>query len=320
MLMILAIDECGDFRPNSNMYNFYVCAHVRESEEFYQIKKDQFKRWESSIDSSLKNHKGEFKSYQLSNDKLHEFLLNVVISDPIIGITPVCVKTSLNPREVIKKHKDLHLAGINNGVLKYLKLGKKRHAMIYSQFANWYRKLSYSQFMKIILLGKCMFSALQNAIGHSISGGYDEELVDLRYLIDRIFLKGLEQNSFWHELIRNQLYAYSVKSPVPCLIEWRDNNHPFYEKYHRGDHYDLNSIFWENTKFMDSHENIEIRIADAICTILNRYWNHDDMKESYDILKYAFNADGKINSIVLKNFDFDYRIGHLSPDPWSQTE
>src|SRR3990172_3390077 len=108
--MILAIDEYGDFKPNSDIYNFYACVHIRQNEELYQMKKEQFNDWETSISSIYKNHHGEIKSSKLPNHVLHDFLLKVIVKEPLIGITPVCIVTQLNPESVIAKHKNLHLA------------------------------------------------------------------------------------------------------------------------------------------------------------------------------------------------------------------
>ncbi len=315
--MILAIDEYGDFRPESDKLNFFVCAHLRQDHDLYILKKQQFNDWENQIDGSYKDHKGEIKSSQLPNEILHDFLIKIIVEEPINGISPVCVKTILNPQTIVEKHKNLHLAGINNGILEYNKLGRHRQAKMYSQFANWYRKINYVQFFKILLLGKCMYKGLLNSIGHSISGEYDHELVNLRYKIDKIFLRGLEQNAFWHELMRNQLYSYSEKDPVPCLIEWKTENHPFYLKYHSGENYDFNKLFWQNTDFLDSHRHFEIRIADTISTILNRYWNTNECTELYEIIKHFFTDDGKIECVVLNDFDFNRRVGEIGTNPWA---
>lgn len=315
--MILAIDESGDFRPESDKYNFFVCAHIRQDRDLYDLKKQQFENWENQIDPSYKNHKGEIKSSLLPNEILYDFLIKVIVEEPMINISPVCIRTILNPIEVVEKHKNIHLAGINNGVFEYHNLGRHNQAKMYSQFANWYRKIDYVQFVKIMLLGNCMYKALRDSIGHSISDGYEHELVNLKYKIDKIFLRGLEQNAFWHELMRNQLYALSEENPIPCLIEWKVENHPFYLKYHSGENYNFNKLFWGNTNFVQSHEHFEIRIADTISTILNRHWNLGQCKELYKIIKYCFTGDGKIKCIVLNDFDFDQGIGQIRTNPWA---
>jgi hypothetical protein len=314
--MILSIDESGDFKPDSEKQNFYVCAHIRQDNDKYNNKLNQFIKWEKNIPICYKSSNGEIKSSNLPDNILEDFIVNIIVTEPIIGITPVSVITNLNPVKVIEKHKSLQLAGINQGVLGYKKIGRNKLASMYSQFANWYRKINYSQFIKIHLLGLCMYKSLKNAIIHSIIDGYDHDLINLKFYIDRIFIKGLEQNSFWHEIIRNQGYEYSIKDPLPCLTDWRECNHPFYKKYIRGDYYELNELYWENTSFMESFKYFEIRIADTICTILNRRWNYGKLLESYKLLAKAFNADRTIESMILKDFNFEYKIGLIKSSPW----
>lgn len=314
--MIIAIDETGDFNPISNKINLFVGVHIRQEAKFYNKKIEQFNKWESSVPNNLKDHKGEIKSSKLSDEFLYTFTKDVVATEPQIGITPVGIVPNQNPKHINEKHKSIQLAGINNGVLEYQKLGKPELAHTYKQFANWFRKISFTQYYKITLLGKCVFNCLRDSIIHSILNGYDHELVDLKYKIDQIFLKGLEQNSFWHELMRNQLLQFSEKEPLPCIVEWEKEKHPFYQKYHSKGYYVMNDLFIKNLNFVKSHNNFEVRIADTVCTIIHRFWNEEQNKNLYHIIKYFFNADGHIPCLLLNDFDFNYKIGQLGDNPW----
>ncbi len=105
--MIIAIDETGDLSPNSKRFNFFTAIRLHQKEALHEAKKKQFFDWERSIPSSIKNHKGEIKSSILDHEYLHNFVEQVVISDPTVGITPVCFIPKNNPIEVIEKHKSI---------------------------------------------------------------------------------------------------------------------------------------------------------------------------------------------------------------------
>ena len=80
--MVVAIDETGDFKPNSIRYNFFTAVHIRQHNFLYKTKKDQFKTWETSLPKSLKDHKGEIKSNKLPDEYLEKFITEIILSKP----------------------------------------------------------------------------------------------------------------------------------------------------------------------------------------------------------------------------------------------
>lgn len=149
---------------------------------------------------------------------------------------------------------------------------------------------------------------MNNTVGHSISGNYTDELLHLHFKIDRIFLKGKEQNAFWHELLRQQLYNHSLRDPFPILRDWQTTGHPFLDKYWKKDHIDLNELFWKHCNFNESHENFEIRIADAVNTIFSRHHNHRLAQSAFSFAKHCILADGRITGLVLNDVDVEKEI------------
>ena len=127
-----------------------------------------------------------------------------------------------------------------------------------------WKNLNYAQFLKIYVLGDCVAEALVNTVGHSVTGKYDNELTRTRYLIDRDFIREPRHNSFWHELLRNQIYHASKKNPLPLLKKWKKKGHPFLTKYMKNGILNLNELFWKRLEFVSSHMFFEIRIADAV--------------------------------------------------------
>lgn len=188
--------------------------------------------------------------------------------------------------------------------------------MLYDEFSHWFKNLSSEEYFKVILLGECIVRSLNNAIGKSIVGKYDDELSRLRFLIDRDFVRENRSNTFWHELMRNQLYAISKRNPIIVIEEWEKRGHPFVEKYKQKGYYDLNELFWKHLDFVNSHEYFEVRIADLVGTIVYRYYNKNICHEAFRIL-YPFIVD-KVMLFQLKDFDLSQWKYDPNANPWKQ--
>jgi hypothetical protein len=266
----------------------------------------------------LKNAKGEIKSSSLSDDKLAEFARLVLCGHHYVGVTPFAINPADNAESVVEKHRAVALLGIHEGVKGYTGQGKKKLAAVYQDFGNWVRKLSYSQFIKIELLGSCLSSAVVNTMGHAISGGYDDELMRWEFLIDRDFIKEPRHNYFWREILRNQLYHNSRSNPFPVLDRWEREGHPFLAKYARNGRIDLSDAFRNHLKFVESHEHFEIRIADAVNTILFRFYNQRRCILAYKFLRSCILQDGRVQQILLRDFALDAYRYDPDANPWGK--
>ncbi len=182
--MIIAVDESGSFAAHSCEQHFFVAVHLLQRKTLYKLKREQFFAWEGELPKRLKNPKGEIKGSSLSDAQLADFSRKVICSPYYIGITPYTVRPSENSEEVVGKHRSVMVLSIQANQQSYSKQGKLHLAHTFNDFGNWVRKLSYPQTLKIIVLGKCIVAALVNSVGHSISGKYDYELPNLRFLID----------------------------------------------------------------------------------------------------------------------------------------
>ena len=189
-------------------------------------------------------------------------------------------------------------------------------AKLYDDFGNWLEKLSYVQYLKIRVLGDCISTALANTIGHSITGGYDDELTRIKFMIDRDFIKEPHHNIFWHEFLRNQLYYHSINNPLPLLDKWKNKGHPFIDKYGRNGYINLREIFWKQCAFLSSHDNFEIRIADAVNTILTRHFNKRQCHQAYSFVRKCFLKDKKITEMILNDFNLDDCQYNPADNPW----
>ena len=316
--MIIALDETGSFHSDSNRLNFYSSATIRSEKKLYQIKADQFEKWESTLSPSLKSPQGEFKSSVLPEAALYNFVRQVAVSKPYILIDAVAIKPIDNPENIIDKYKMLQLMGIEEGIEIFKKQGKEALSSKYNEFKNWYSKLNYQQFVKLQLLGQIISSSYRNSFGTAISSGFDDELVNTKFILDKDHIRGREQNSFWREILRNQMYSYSVKNPLPLLDEWQKTGHPFLDKYGAEGFINLNRLFWKNCSFEDSKSHFELRIADAVNTILSTYHNDKKNVRSFSLLKHLFMGDQKITGFLFHDFNLDERWESRGPNPWSK--
>jgi len=319
--MIIAIDETGDFSPKSKLYHFFSAAHIRTTKDKNDLAFNRFNKWEISLPPSLKNHKGEIKSSRLNEDQLYSFIEEVLVPDPPIAISTISFRPSENPYQIVNKHKRMQQIGINEGVLLYTKLNHPSKVKIIRDFSFWFRKLSYTQFIKIELLGIIIYKSLKNTMGTSIAWNIEDELLNVNFIIDEIFLRGRQQNTFWHEILRNQIYAASVKEPLPFLVDWEEFGHPFITKYMNNEGIlDFNDLFWNNCKFDKSHNYYEIRIADTVNTILSNFYNNNNCHKHYRKLSKLIVPKSRIEHFKLKNFDVDKAIGKNPFNPWENKE
>jgi hypothetical protein len=196
------------------------------------------------------------------------------------------------------------MIGIREGNREFLELGKSGPAKIYEEFGGWLKKLSYPQYLKLELLGYCIVSSLVNTVGHSISGRYDEELTRITFKIDQDFIKQPRHNIFWRELLANQLWNFSQEEPLPILNTWEEKGHPFLEKYRAsGNRLNLNQLFQNNCSFVNSDGHFEVRIADAVATILSRCLNENTCLRAGHLIKRCVLRDGSFPKLILRDVE-----------------
>jgi hypothetical protein len=217
---------------------------------------------------------------------------------------------------VLNKHRRVALVGIEEGAKEYARLGRAPLARRWEEFGYWLKKLSYAQYVKILLLGECIAAAMTNTVGHSISEGYDDELPRMKFVIDQDFIREPSPNAFWHELLRNQLYDVSKDDPLPFLKKWKTKGHPFLAKYTRNGRLNFNELFWKQCGFVRSHEYFEIRIADAVNTIVSRYLNRGQCRRAYILVRQCFLYDKRIKQLLLNDFNLETWRYDPNDNPW----
>ena len=313
--LIIAIDESGSPRAGSRDLVVFVAVHLRQRKTMFRQKQAAFADWEASLPRSLKDSKGEFKGKALNDARLAAFARSVLAPHPTIRISPVLLRPSDSPGDVVEKHRAIQAEGIRRGIEVYAGQDKAALARLYDEFSHWFNNLSYDGYMKVVMLGRCIEGSLVNAFGHAIAGRYELELTRLKYLIDRDFVREERSNAFWHEILRNQIWNQSRQNPLPMVDTWKDD-HPVIAAYTRRGRFDLNSLFVDNLHFVKSHESFEVRIADAVATILTRSLNKGECAEAASVVDRCLAGQGGIPRLVLGDVDpstWDY---DPEDNPW----
>lgn len=313
--MIIAIDESGAFDPRSSRLDCFAAVHVRQRKTLLRTKSRQHASWENALPRRLRSANGEVKGSALSDSHLRDFAQSVVASHPCVRVTPIAIRPSDNALAVIGKHQEAHAGDIARGSAVFTELGRHPQAATYAEFSRWLLNRSPTEYLKIQLLGACIGEALASAFGTSVAGRYPDELLHLRYVIDRDFVRGRRSDLFWHEFLRNQLHAQSVTRPVPIPERWRTRPHPVLAEYAFDGQLDMNKVFWSRLAFSPSHESFELRIADVVATIVRRHLNSTGGAEAFAAIR-PFLAPRELIVLALEDFDPARRSAGPMVNPW----
>jgi hypothetical protein len=300
--MIIGIDESGNFDENSSSRHFFVAAFIESQNGKLAIKKRQFLNWEKALPDAAKNSNGEVKGSLLNKVQLSSFLRTVIIQPPFVRTAVVSIIPSKNPINIIEKYQELEIKQTEYNYSVFLEEGsKKRNLNFLENYARWLKKRSKREFLKMLCLKNLLKDSFHNIILHGILNNRIKETLDIHYKIDKDFLT--EENIFWEHYSRRSIQNYTQENPRPILDTW-DSEHPFVKKYiyesNGKDMININLIY-ENLKFLNSNEHFEIRIADIIGIIINRYHNRNELKEEFSWLSKTEFSD----QIELLLYDFD---------------
>jgi hypothetical protein len=307
--MIIGIDESGNFDESSNLRHLFVAAFIESKNGKLEIKKQQFLNWEKRLPKETKNQHGEVKGNNLNQQQLLEFLGTVVIQPPFVRTACVSIVPNKNPVHIIEKHRKSEIKQIEYSHTLSSNLGtKKRNLNFLESYVKWLKKRSNRDYLKMLCLKNLLKNSFHNIIIHCIMNDRIEESLDVYYKIDKDFLT--EENIFWEHYSRRSIQNYTQKNPWPVLDTW-DSEHPFIKKYmYEADGRSVINInlIYKNLNFLDSKENIEIRIADVIGIILNRYYNKNELKNEFELLSKTGIVKDEHLELRLPDFDLEQTL------------
>lgn len=307
--MIIAIDETGDFSPDSELFSFFVAILIDQSKNGLEIKKQQFDQWKKTIPEQKFNVKGEVKGNDLDDSELLSFVQNVYNPDPALRKEVVCFLPKENPEFLMKTFKEIEVEKLHKVSEFAKKQGKLEMAKQYERMAVWHKnakKMHYPHFFKLIILRSLISKAFNTCVGVSIllEVLHDKEfenLLNIKIKIDQDFVRGDDPTIYWKELLRNSFISNTIENPVPLLDTWK-NGHPFIEKYkhHSDDSLNFTDLFKNNCDFLESHEHFEIQLADITGMIINRFHNRKTAIYAYNDLHRVIKKQ-KMTKLVLNN-------------------
>ena len=292
-IMIIAIDETGDFNPDSELMSFFVAVLLDQKDNGVEIKRKQYREWLETIPKEKFNEKGEIKGSDLNDDELLLFVENVYNPDPVIRQEVVCFFPKENPESLMKTFKALEFENLMKIAELAKQDGKLEMAKQYERMAIWHKnakKMHYPHFFKLILLRSLINKAFNTSVGVSIllemlGDKESTNLLNICFKIDQDFIRADDPTIYWKELLRNSFISHTLKNPVTLLDSWK-NGHPFVEKYKGTIEGTLNfkELFKYHCDFLESHEHFEIQIADIIGIIINRFHNRNKAVNAYNEL------------------------------------
>lgn len=285
--MIIGIDETGDFRIDSDKYNFFIAILIDQNLGNYEIKKQQFEFWENSISDSYRDSKGEVKGQKLEDTHLEDFYLKVLEPSPNILYSIVQFNTLDNPVELVFKHKEYEIKSLEKALKHYEEEAFGNWASGYNKILAWYKNRNYQQIVKI----KC----LDYLIGQTFNYGFlysqvrflidkdDKNIRNFSFKIDRDFINAENTKDIWNELLRQFWFNYNQSNKIPIIDIIEKEKNPAFKEYNFSEgESNLKKVFRDRTKFLHSEEHFEIRMADIVGTILHRAENK---KRCVDIAK-----------------------------------
>ncbi len=307
--MIIAIDETGDFNPDSELHSFFVAILIDQSNNGLEIKQQQFDKWKETIPKEKFNDKGEVKGSDLNDDELLRFVKNVYNPDPVLRQEVVFFLPKENPESLMKIFKEIEVEKLTKVSELAKSEGKVEMAKQYERMAIWHKnakKMHYPHFFKLILLRSLITKAFNTCVGVSIllemlGDKESKNLLNIKIKIDKDFVRGDDPTIYWKELLRNSFISSTMENPIPLLDTWK-SGHPFIEKYkhHSNDSLNFKDLFKNNCEFLESHEHFEIQLADITGIIINRFHNRNKAEDAYNELHRVIKKQ-KLTKLILNN-------------------
>lgn len=291
--MLIAIDESGDFRPQSEKTCIFAAVQLWEDADLLDKKREQFENWKSGLGSELQQEDGEVKGASLSDSDLADFVEHVVWASPFLVVSGSSVVPKENDVQVVASHKRLLVASAYSTVEDLLKEGRTDEASHYKDLAGWLHKLNHQLFLKQLLLGDCIGEVLRFAFLRCAMENYSQEIRSLRLLIDKDFVRGERNRLLWSTLAKQQIRDMPEGKPMPVRTEWYDEGANSIPEYFSGGTVDFGALFHRRCLFDVSRDRFELQIADIVSTILYRFLNYETAAHAFFMLRRSIMREDK---------------------------
>jgi hypothetical protein len=265
--MIIGIDETGHVAVGQR---FVVAVALIRPTALPSVT-GRLERWEKLTRRGLPGRPTEIKSTALTEEARRDFVNKVLVS-PVRDIWYFAVLCDVDEETLRwgEIQRDRYVNSTAGWASQAAAEGHSKLAKQLSNFGGWLRNTPPGMTVKMATLNHAVTRALNDGIGLSAAGGFDEELGDLRFEIDQGFTRGSVER--WQWVLRNFLMIATQSSPIPMLDTWTES-HPFVRTFideQRGDYIRLKPAFAERFSFVDSNVSVAVRVADQVAGLLRR--------------------------------------------------
>lgn len=304
--MVIAIDETGSFnyQKDKALRHAFVAVFIQTRDNALEIKRAQFEKWEATIGQDKCEKSGEVKGSALSTKDLQNFLLQVMLPPPTVRFSCVSIVPEKLELKLLNKHKDFEVL-LTNQTLKSGNHFSRKATNFITNMGRWLNNRNEIEFTKMFCLKHCLMNSLSHAFIHSVASDIEMEFLDLEFKIDRDFIN--DENIYWKEYFLKSIEQYSRVKPFPILDTW-DENHPIVKKYIiNGKGINLRTAFEEQLAFLSSKEHFEIRIADIVGIIVNRFFNSHSLENKiiFELLENMRAVKDYHIELRLNDFDIE---------------
>lgn len=265
--MIIGIDETGHVAVGQT----FVVAVVIIRPAALPTVTAKLARWEKLTRRALPGRPAEIKSTDLSDDHRRDFVNKVLVPSACdIRYFALLINVDEEALRWGEVQRDHYVTSTAEWETLVAADGRSKLANQLSNYGGWLRNTPPGMTVKATALNFAVTRGLNDAIGVSTAGGYDEELGELRIEIDQGFTRGSVER--WQWLFRNFLMIATQSAPITMIDTWTDN-HPFVRNFideQRGDYIRLKPAFPQRLSFVDSKESVAVRIADQVAGLLRR--------------------------------------------------
>jgi hypothetical protein len=319
--MIIGIDETGHVALGQR---FVVAVALIRPSALPSVT-SRLERWEDLTRRALPGRPAEIKSTALSEEARRDFVNKVLVS-PAHDIWYFAVlcdvdEETLRWGEIQRDHYVTSMAGWE---AQAAAAGHSKFARQLSNFGGWLRNTPPGMTVKATTLNHVVTRGLNDGVGLSAAGRFDEELGALRFEIDQGFTRGSVER--WQWLLRNFLMIATQSSPITMLNSWTES-HPFVRTFideQRGDYIRLKPAFAERFNFVDSKVSVAVRVADQVAGLLRRRYvdlraapyldrmTEREVPPPLEVLEFAGEADVASEAEIKNLFA---QFSELAPPP-----
>ncbi len=265
--MIIGIDETGHVAVGQR---FVVAVALIRPSALPSVTA-RLERWESLTRRAFPSRPAEIKSTDLSEEARRDFVNKVLVS-PAHDVRYFAVLCDVDEEALRwgETQQDHYVTSTAGWEAQATAAGHSKLANQLSNYGGWLRNTPAGMTVKATVLNYAVTRGLNDGIGLSAAGRFDEELSELRFEIDQGFTRGNVER--WQWLLRNFLMIATQSAPITMLDTWTES-HPFIRTFideQRGDYIRLKPAFAERFSFVDSKRSVAVRVADQVAGLLRR--------------------------------------------------